>query len=233
MKLFALLLGWILAWGVCGNVGRSAIPDHALLVSPSEEYSVQVSQSGGAHTFSENLFILHHGAIVAHYPFEGELVSAYWSPSEKYLAINNHSGTSGWWLWIVRLKDGHLVRAGQKSAAADYDRYSDYQCLPDLFDSVEARRKIGAVYSGYSSDQMRLGYTTIGYGWQKGDLLLVHHRLVFDRMVSGDGSIIQVLEKFKVGMSGITRVQGSVSVRKTKLNDEEKEMPAELKSLFD
>jgi len=234
MKLFTQLCFCVLAWGVCENIGRSAIPDHALLESPSKEYSVRVSEIGGnGGSAAHALDISYHGMIVAHYPFEGELVSAYWSPSGRYVAINNHSGHYGWWLWIVDLRDGHIIRAENVVASSDYDRYSDYQCFPDLFDSAEARNKIGAIYGAYSSDQMRLGYTTVGYGWRKGDLLLVYHRLAFDRLAAGSGAIIQVLEKFKVSARGITILEGSVSAKRVKLSDEEKEMPTEVKPLFD
>jgi len=233
MKVLICLCCSIFVWGVYGTIGRSAIPDHALLEAPSKEYSIRVSQKEAGGVAGHLLDILHYGAVIAHYPFEGELVSAYWSPSGRYVAINNHSGHGGWWLWIVRLTDGRIVRAANPVASSDYDRYSDYQCFPDLFDSAEAKNKIGAVYGGYSSDQAKLGYTTIGYGWRKGDILLVHHRLLFDRLVAVDNSSIQVLEMFKVGTNGITSLEGSVRARRLRLGDEESEMPAGLKHLFD
>ena len=223
----------ILSWSACENTARPAIPDHALLKSPSGDYSVRVTKRSGSGSAGRSLEIMHHGSIEARYPFEGELASGYWSPSGRYVAINNHSGYNGWWLWIISLKDGRIIRTKGAAANPNYDRYSDDQCTPDLFDSAEASEAIAADYSESTSDQMRAGYTTIGYGWRKGDILLVHHRLVFDHLAAGDKSIIQVLEMYKVSPKGITDLAGSVHVKRVKLSNEEKEEPAEVKPLFE
>jgi hypothetical protein len=48
--------------------------------------------------------------IVAEYPTYGYLLSAFWSPDGKYVAINNRRANAGDYLWVISLPDGKAIK---------------------------------------------------------------------------------------------------------------------------
>ncbi len=155
------------------------------------------------------LTVSHSGSELTQYRFEGRLVSAYWSPSGEYVAINNHSGYLGWYLWVISLRDGSLIRAGGRLRQTDYNRYLDYDYVPDVAE-IEAD-KITQGYAGFSSDHMREGYVSIAYGWKSKDELLMFHELIFSRLAEEQNAAIHLLTLFRVSdKDGITVEDGVV-----------------------
>ncbi len=78
-----------------------ALPKYGVstLVSPHKEYNISLFDASGSHDYE--LKLLRNGRELVKYPFEGELVSAYWSPSLKFVAVNNHYGHGGTHVWII------------------------------------------------------------------------------------------------------------------------------------
>jgi hypothetical protein len=144
----------------------------------------------------------------ARYNFEGELTSVYWSPTEKYVAINNHSGHAGWFLWIISLEDGRVIRANGETAGADYVRYVDIDYEPSL---DAAQRQLLEVYPSVNQDSSRTGWHSIAYGWKDEERLSVFIFCTFDRLAEEQHSAIQIYATYRVrGRSGISAEDFSV-----------------------
>jgi hypothetical protein len=120
------------------------------VISPQGDYKLVLSDT--AEPFVYKLSIMLRDREVTHYMFKGEIVTAYWSPLGKYVAINNHYGR-GWYPWIIRLEDGAVLRSAGPVRPSTYDRYTDAQCTPDIV--TTSANEIRQVYSFYPIDQMR------------------------------------------------------------------------------
>jgi hypothetical protein len=166
-----------------------ALPKDGLLttISPQGDYKLALSDT--AEPFVYDLSIMLHDQPVMHYTFRGELVTAYWSPSGKYIAVNNHYGR-GWYPWIIRLVDGAVLRSSGPVRESNYDRYTDAQYTPDIL--TASAREMKQVYPLYESDQMRNGYSTVAYDWRSDDKLLIFHEFVFDGLFLNEDSSLQV-----------------------------------------
>ena len=89
------------------------------VTSPQGDYKLVLSDT--AEPFVYELSIMLRDREVRHYMFKGELVTAYWSPLGKYVAINNHYGR-GCDPWIIRLKHGAVLRSAGPVRTSTYDR---------------------------------------------------------------------------------------------------------------
>jgi len=156
------------------------------VISPQGDYKLVLSNTTEPFVF--RLSVTLRDREVMHYMFKGELVTAYWSPSEKYVAINNHYGR-GWYPWIIRLEDGAALRSAGPERTYTYDRYTDAQCTPDIV--TAAADEIRQVYPMYQSDQMRNGYSTVAYEWKTDDRLLMFYELTFDGLFLKENSALQ------------------------------------------
>src|SRR5438874_2264297 len=87
--------------------------------SPSNTCVVQVVQTDQGLS---RLEVFRDGHELSHYSFEGNVASIYWSHSEKFAAINNHNGHRGWYLWIISLDTGAVIRANDALRSTDYNR---------------------------------------------------------------------------------------------------------------
>ena len=56
------------------------------------------------------LEVLRGGKVVARMPTEGYLISCYWSPDGRLVAVNNRRGNSGDYLWVFALSDGACLK---------------------------------------------------------------------------------------------------------------------------
>jgi len=56
------------------------------------------------------LEVLQGEKVVARVPTEGYLISAYWSPDGRLIAVNNRRGNSGDYLWVFALPDGTCIK---------------------------------------------------------------------------------------------------------------------------
>ncbi|MEO6847583.1 MAG: hypothetical protein ABI254_09995 [Chthoniobacterales bacterium] len=214
----------------------SQIENHAVLTSPQKEYIIRIIKGEHPEIDQEYMEISHYGKKVARYPFEGELVNAYLSPSKKYVAINNHSGIRGWWIWVISLEDGRIIRSTHpiKNTDTNYDRYLDsYDYKPDLFANKATLAALESAYPKYESDSLKLGYITMTYGWKSGDILLLYNNLTFDRLAGDKDSMIQMFLACRISKSRLRIIPSSILAKRLSINDEEKETPKDLvKSLF-
>lgn len=210
--------------------GAFALPSQGLseLTSPNKEYSLVLSDTDEKWVYK--IAILHSGREVAHYRFQGELISGYWSPSGKYVAINNHYGHRGWYLWIFSLRDGSIVRASDTVRSSEYDRYTDYDgYLPDI--PALAKQDILQVYSSYLHDYNFKGYVSIAYGWEAGDRLLVFHELTLVKLQESEHMKIHVYTRLdlQLGKGFATSVVSAKKVKDT-ASWESKDVPAEVRN---
>jgi hypothetical protein len=139
-----------------------ALPKYGVssLTSPTKEYTLKLVDTSTPYQYQ--LKILRSGAELAHYPFEGELVSAYWSPSLKFVAVDNHLGMGGFQVWIVSLEDGSIITSHGVVTGANYDRYLDGGYFSNLLD--EAHKKLKKINPGIDNDQTT-GWIQIGGLW--------------------------------------------------------------------
>lgn len=173
--------------------------------SRDKKYSLYLTDSGEKWVY--NLNIAKNGNILQSYHFCGELVSAYWSPTSKYVVINNHYGHSGWWIWIISLSNGAVITKAGPYRDANYDRYSDvYDYGPDIFQIMNDQ--IARLYKDVSSDFMREGYISIAYGWTKDGYLKMFYQFPFGDLSEKQGSTIY-------GYSLDELKDGKVTVAKT------------------
>lgn len=181
----------------CYNLVQSAIalPKYgtATVISPEGDYKLTLSDT--AESFVYQLSIMRRDREVMHYTFKGELVTAYWSPFGKYVAINNHYGR-GWYPWVIRLEDGAVLRSAGPLRTYSYDRYTDAQCIPDIVSA--AANQIRQVYSAWQSDQTRNGYSTVAYQWRSEEEVAMFHELIFDSLFLNEDSSLQVFSVFVI-----------------------------------
>jgi hypothetical protein len=170
------------------------------LQSPDKRFTISLSETSEQGVY--RLIVLDQGRQLSHYRFEGELVTAYWSPSQNYVAVNNHNGHRGWYPWVISLRTGAVVRASGEIRSAEYDRYLDYEYEPDL--RKLAREELERIYPEFSDDTMREGYISIAYGWSSGDQLLMFHEFGLDNLFVRDDSVIWVTSSFLISNQGMT-----------------------------
>jgi len=214
---FILLIGFFTAndWAL-SKYGVSE------LASPNKEYTLKLIDTSTPYEY--RLKILRHGIELAHYPFSGELISAYWSPSLKFVAIDNHYGHGGFLVWIVSLADGSVITSHGVMRGANYDRYVDGQYFFNLLD--EAHGKLKKINPGIENDQLRDGYSSVAYGWTPEGQLLMFHQFPFDNFDTKFGLIIQGYSTSKVTDYKVSLE--SISFKKAR-DDRDEFMPSEVK----
>jgi hypothetical protein len=217
-----ILIFSILLFGVIGNAW--ALPKYGVseLISPNKEYILKLADT--AEPFTYELKLLREGTELTHYIFNGELVSAYWSPSLKYVAVNNHYGHGGIWVWVISLVDGAIITSHGAEKGPNYDPYTDCQYFSNLV--IKAHRKLKEIYPEVDSDQLRNGYSSVVYGWSFGDRLLMFHEFPFDDFWTKYNRIIQAFTTWKVTDQSVTLK--SIRFRIAK-NDQDEPMPPEVK----
>ena len=81
--------------------------------SPDRMHTIKLSPYTGERRQldieDQTLFINKGDRNLSSFPFSGQLVSVYWSPDERYVAIDNHYGHRAWKTWIISLADGALI----------------------------------------------------------------------------------------------------------------------------
>lgn len=202
----------------------SALPKYGVsaLASPNKEYTLKLVDTSTPYEY--RLKILHHGIELAHYPFSGELINAFWSPSLRFVAIDNHYGHGGFRVWIVSLTDDSVITSHGVMRGADYDRYVDYQYFFNLLE--EAHGKLKKINPGIDDDQLRDGYSSVAYGWTPEGQLLMFHQFPFDNFGTRYGLIIQGYSASKVTDHKVSLE--SISFKKAR-DDRDELMPSEVK----
>jgi hypothetical protein len=214
-----LLLGLIFAWG---NSPTLAQDRPSKWESPGHAYSLVLSEGAD----SSRLTLFHHAKELAHYAFEGELVSIYWSPGGHYVALNNHNGHRGWYPWILNLQNGHVIRKNDEQKSASYNRYEDYTYLPDVPDL--ARSRITFVYPGYArdTDQNGEGHITVIYGWENETTLRMFDEVVLDQLFKKEKMRLSICSLLTVRDAGLSA--DSFSVEKTSYSGSPDHRPPEV-----
>jgi hypothetical protein len=195
--------------------------------SIDKKYSVYLTDSGEQWVYKLN--VARSGEILQSYRFQGELVSAYWSPTSKYVVVNNHYGHAGWWIWIISLSNGAVITEAGPCRDPNYDRYSDIDDYgPNIFEIMKGQ--IAQLYKDYSNDNMREGWLSVAYGWTRDGYLKMFYQFPFDDLSQKQDSTIY-------GYSLDELKDGKVTVAKTwvKICDDRGEsgIPKEARRTFD
>lgn len=175
------------------------------LKSPDNRFEATLSDDLDHHSSDWRspywLTITDRGRQIARYRFDGELVNGYWSPSEKYLALNNHNGHCGWYVWIISLRTGAVSRTIGANHSPEYDRYLDENELPDV--EKPAQNILKKLNPGVEKDGMRLRYISVTYGWETDNRLLMFHEFVYDKLYEREENVIWLRSTFKISAKGI------------------------------
>jgi hypothetical protein len=67
-------------------------------------------------TETGTLVVSAKGQILAKYPTFGYLLSAFWSPDDGYVAVNNRRANGGDYIWILSLRDGAAIKVPEDLA---------------------------------------------------------------------------------------------------------------------
>ncbi len=202
----------------------SSLPKYGVtkLESLNKEYSIRLADTKDPWIYELRIF--RNNIELAHYPFEEELLSAYWSPSLKFVAVNNHNGHGGFYVWIISLADGSVVTSHGVVKDPNYDKYSDDNDFVDLRE--QAAGKLKQIYPQADTDQLRNGYNSVAYGWRGDNQLLMFHEFGFDNFYTKYHLIIQAFTLWDVTTRGVTLK--NVRFRKAR-DDQYEPMPPEVK----
>ncbi len=226
MKFHALILAFILGTPFV-RVSSATQRDTSGLDSPDKQYRLVLVPQKEGDDFE--LRILHGTRELAHYHFEDQLVQAYWCLSRQLVVVDGHDGHAGYYVWVISLADGSVITSHGATRSPRYDRYLDYEYLPDLFAAAHAQMK--RLYKGVDDDQMREGYTTVAYGWTPAQQIKVFARFPFDKFFVTRGYVFQVHANLEVTAQQKLRWE-NVSVTKVKC-DRHEPQPAEVTRLDD
>jgi len=203
--------------------------------SPKGEYSIIISKASDDSDHSARLTLSKRGIELGHYGFDGQLISIYWSPGENYVAINNHYGHREWYVWILSLKNGNLIRVDgypkstisldpgdPASKVVPYDRYLDYTYLPDVL--AFAKAEIISVYPGFMGDEDKRGggHVRVAYGWKNSNTLLMFDSVQLDNL-NDQGKRLSILTLLHVDSNGLQL--SNASVQETPLDSTERRPP--------
>jgi len=197
-------------------------------MSPNKEYSLRLSDKLGPDK-DYVLTLSFRNREKAHYTFKGELINACWDPLGQYVAINNHWGHAGFWLWIISLYDGSVVTTRGLVRGDNYDKYIDDQTnSPDVLEA--AIPKIQEIYPRVRKDTSQEGcYGPIAYDWQDREHLKTYSRVIFNNLYDEEGNIVQIYATFNVSRSGLNI--GTIFVKKVK--DYPEPVPSEIERTLD
>ncbi len=206
-----------------------ALPTHGVTKISSDDRAYILQLSDGSNGDSI-LTLIHSGKEISHYSFEGEMLTAYWSPSHKYVAINNHNGHGGFFVWILSLDNGKLVTCHGLVEDSKYDRYTTEDHSPNLFE--KSASAIDKVYHEYNKDTIREGYQSyVAYGWKDDDHLMIFTDFVFANLFEKTGNLIQIYAILHINNFGKLMFESAIA--KVDKSDKSEKQPDEVKKTYD
>ncbi len=208
--------------------GALEVPKHnsESVYSPDKRFQLRVSAT--SEQYIRNLAVTDQGREIARYKFEGDLVNAYWSPSASYVAINNHFGYRGWYVWIISLRDGAVIRSTTATKSAQYDRYLDDKYEPNVPELAKSRLK--ELYPKFRDDSSREHYISLAWGWKNRNQLRMFHVLGFDNLYEKENAEVWIETVFNISENGIS--VGDISARKV-VGKGWKEYPGEVRKTLE
>jgi hypothetical protein len=91
----------------CVQISESALPDKSAKRRIAADYPESEDRT---------LVLLARGRTVAQYPTFGYLLKAFWSPDNRFVAINNRRANAGDYLWILSLSDSRAIKVPENLA---------------------------------------------------------------------------------------------------------------------
>src|SRR5260370_21111358 len=79
------------------------------LCSADREYCVKIVAKT-QDLDNRDLIVSSKARVLAQFPTFGYLMDAFWSPDNKYVAINNRRANAGDYLWVISLSDGAALK---------------------------------------------------------------------------------------------------------------------------
>jgi len=157
----------------------------ARLCSNDNNYCVRIvetnilDKSVNGHIYSEYpdaedhaLVLSAKGKVIAQYPTYGYLLSAAWSPGNKYVAINNRRANAGDYLWILSLSDGKAIKVPEDLAPKE----ERSRLLDDLNQIV---KEITRSFPNATEENIRSKVWLEGRSWQSRNELKVREDFSF------------------------------------------------------
>jgi len=92
------------------------------LFSPDKTQKVEIIEKAmpGADPEGDcyTLVLTAHGKTIGKFATQGYLINAFWSPDNKYVAVNNRRANAGDYLWVLSSSDSHAVKIPDDSDPA-------------------------------------------------------------------------------------------------------------------
>ena len=147
------------------------------LCSGDQEYCVKIV----AETQDPNkreLIVSSKAGVLAKFPTFGYLMDAFWSPDNKYVAINNRRANAGDYLWVISLKDGAALKVPD-DVASDLGKRN----LGHIIDDDPWGKTVREVTTRFSDcAKARLDHRFLySQGWKSASDLLVMEELQFSK----------------------------------------------------
>jgi hypothetical protein len=113
----------------CVAIVEKSLPDKSAKGRISSDYP---------ETEDSTLVVSANGHVLAEYPTFGYLLSAFWRPDGKYVAVNNRRANSGDYLWVISLPNGRAIKVPEELAPGQ-ERESLKKRSSDVLERVAQR----------------------------------------------------------------------------------------------
>src|SRR5206468_4133814 len=156
------------------------------------------------------LIVSSKARVLAQFPTFGYLMDAFWSPDNKYVAINNRRANAGDYLWVISLSDGAAIK------------------MPDDVAEDLGKKEAGTIAGDHWSDQSMPEILALCPTCTRDDL---RHSFLFSTGWKSAGEL-KVVEEFEfskgwIAANNVCRITGtSLSVAEHKVAKESR--PSEL-----
>jgi lipoprotein NlpI len=208
LQIVLSIVGCSVAWGSDATATQTEWKPSTELCSANREYCVKI-MANSQDVDHRELIVSSKTRVLAQFPTFGYLMGAFWSPDNKYVAINNRRANAGDYLWVISLSDGAALK------------------MPDDLATEMRRKNLGHITGddpwGNTVQEVTKRYTECAHarldhqflfalGWKSPSELLVQEELQFlkgppqSATISAPGSgkeIVATLGFYGPGAPGI------------------------------
>ena len=206
LVLFLLMRGAAAAQSADKSDKQACTSDKSYCVSIVEKKLAKAPQTEDWQLVVEN-----HGKAVARYPTFGYLLDVYWSPDQKYVAVNNRRANGGDYLWIISLPEGKALKM-PNDLAEDLDKKQLGSAAGD--DAAPIEREVTAKYAQCTAESINHEWLT-ARGWKSLTELEVLHRITCFHL----NAAINVAKVYEVGSNGVKLASQTISEENEKTGD--------------
>jgi hypothetical protein len=122
----------------------------------------------GADSLNEfTLIVSSKGRTLIKVPTFGYLISAHWSPDEKYVAVNNRRGNAGDYLWLFDLRSGKAVKQPDDKKGGEWEKAAAEAVHKELPSANEdTLRRDWVTAQGWEGDQLKVVVRSVYRGME-------------------------------------------------------------------